>query len=306
MKNKLQYPYAHNDVFDLVSASTAEKSLKYSCIGCGNPMHLKADGSKKRKKHFAHAINVSNCAGETVLHETAKLLIKESLSAAISNGLEYSFYWQCNVCSDKHFGNLAKLKPEILLEKEIYGKRPDILLVTPKKPIIAIEVVVSHFPEEDALNTYLTNKLHVIIFHPSWDSIHELTKGLPEIEFPNAPCSTPKCPNCKIPLSKYDIGIIHQGYKCDRCSADMKLLVATESCCDQWFILEGPSFTSFAKKHGIKLHPTVGHICPSCNLRQYLYLRFDKSCNESYVAEYSRCHRCDWIGFIEDYFIPSH
>lgn len=300
MKNNLQYPYAHNDVFDLISASIAEKSLKYSCIGCGNPMHLKADGSKKRKKHFAHAINVSNCAGETVLHETAKLLIKQSLSAAISNGLEYSFFWRCTVCCYEHFGNLAKLKPEILLEKEIYGKRPDILLVTPDKPIMAIEVVVSHFPEEDALNTYLINKLNVIIFRPSWDSIHELPKGLQEIEFPNAPCRTPKCPKCKKPLSQYDIGIL-MGYKCYHCSADMKLLVTTESCCDQWGLLEGPSFVSFANKHGVKMNRSAEHVCLRCNYRQgsyfndkYFWLNDHPEISVSLLADYSYCGKCGW------------
>ena len=67
----------------VVSALTAPKKAKYTCLECGGRLHVKR--GKERAAHFAHDHDdPSGCAGESVTHLAAKRLLREQLQKELS------------------------------------------------------------------------------------------------------------------------------------------------------------------------------------------------------------------------------
>ncbi|MGM9320567.1 hypothetical protein [Deinococcus aquaticus] len=68
---------------DVVSALTAPKELKYTCLECGAPLHVKR--GEQRAAHFAHTSDShTGCTGESVTHLAAKRLLRNQLHAELT------------------------------------------------------------------------------------------------------------------------------------------------------------------------------------------------------------------------------
>ena len=305
MKSELSYPYAKTKEEEVLFADDAEKGPTYYCLGCGTEMNLRK--GTKRRPYFAHMHQPEDCTNESVLHATAKRLIK----SYIENNDKYEFSWNCKVCHHQHTGNLVKEGPEVLLEKEFSGKRPDLLLMVREKPQIVIEVVVSHYPKTDTINVFKDNGIFILVVRPTWESLDSLKASLGEIEFLNAPCTAPRCSKCKSLLSDHELGV-YSGYPCYRCKKPMDILVEAEGCCDNWRVTENEKLVKFADSRGIKMGKGINardqyssynlrrcfmHICKSCGLKQQiLYINEAVRFGEvDHIGDYTECESCSYI-----------
>lgn len=72
----LKIPYGLNNSSLLVSAKNASKEESYTCPSCNSKLTYRAGDI--RSKHFSHSAE-SNCSIESILHKTAKLLIKNAI-----------------------------------------------------------------------------------------------------------------------------------------------------------------------------------------------------------------------------------
>ena len=67
---------------------------------------------------------------------------------------------------------------EAVLERSLGPVQPDIaVLDTAGQPRLAVEVVVTHRPEPEALAWYLDNNIGVLVVEPTWETIKELRKA---------------------------------------------------------------------------------------------------------------------------------
>lgn len=66
----------------LVSALTAPKKAKYTCLECGGTLHVKR--GEQKAAHFAHDHDdPTGCTGESVTHLAAKRLLRQQLQAEL-------------------------------------------------------------------------------------------------------------------------------------------------------------------------------------------------------------------------------
>jgi len=280
MRNDILYPYALDKVHSIVKAVDAPRSDIYSCMNCGERMVLRR-GEIKRP-YFAHHTENPNCSPETVLHKMAKDNIKAGIDAALSSGFKYPFTWRCHVCNQEHVGDLALSPRDVNIEVSLDGVRPDILLSSMEgKPMAAIEVVVSHSPDQDAIEAYKRLKLPVLMVKPGWEDLKDLKSGLAVFETLNVPCRALKCPKCHQILHKIKASSMY-GHRCWKCHN--KISVLWFDSMDPW-----PSWStqeskiSIARKVGIELkwmyskaetRKYIAHFCPSCGVIQgdaYIY-----------------------------------
>lgn len=277
---EILYPYALDRGGNVVDVERADRGGLFTCIGCGERMILKRGEIKVA--HFAHWREVEGCGGETVLHKMAKAAIKYEIERAIEEGRPYGFSWMCSVCEMEHWGDLAVSEREIRVEAELDGVRPDLLAVSLQgKPLVAIEVIVSHYPEREAVVVYLRLELPVVMVRMGWDRLKELSEGLGKVEVLNARCRAKRCDKCDGIVEEIEIGSLY-GYPCWKCGKKMRVLVFdggmpfTEWGTPKWMI-------GIARELGVELksmysrtvgHSYIAHSCPSCGAIQgdwYVY-----------------------------------
>jgi len=206
----IQYPYALDKGGSIVKAVDAPRSEIYSCIACGERMVLRR-GEIKRP-YLAHYTENPNCTPETVLHKMAKDNIKAGIDTALSLNFEYPLTWRCPICNQEHKGNLARSPREVETEVSLDGVRPDVLLSSMEgRPLVAVEVVVTHSPEKGAIEAYKRLKLPVIMVKPGWEDLEKLKSGLGLVKAWQAPCGAKRCPKCKKAMNEIEIGAFKGG-----------------------------------------------------------------------------------------------
>ena len=304
------YPYALDKGGLIVGAVDAPRSEGYYCIGCGERMVLRR-GEIKRP-YFAHYTENPNCKPETVLHKMAKDNIKEGIDTASSYDLKYPFTWRCPICDQEHGGNLARSTREVRTEVSFDGVRPDILLSSMKgKPLVAIEVVVTHSPEKEAIEAYKRLKLPVLLIRPEWEELEQLKTGLGYVEALQAPCRAKRCNKCNRILGHTQISSVNT-HRCWKCGKAMRVLWPGDY--DPYGRRErSKSMIGPASMVGVKLRMARSkkdkrwyamHICPYCGKPQgdpYIYT-FDfiedmiNNTKPDRTVEFYYCERCDaWL-----------
>lgn len=221
-ENNILYPYAVDETGATVSATIAPAAAAYYCIGCGQRMVLRR--GPKNRPHFAHSVETNACSPETVLHHLAKEAIRRGIEGALYGNRSYEFEWRCSVCGATNRGDLAVTPRRIFMEAELGSIRPDLLAVNESnKPLVAIEVVVTHAPTEETLREYRRRKLPVaIIEEVGWDDLADLEQSLLHVSVRvlNASCRSPShppaCPRCRRPMKSIEVEV-WQGYSCYRC-----------------------------------------------------------------------------------------
>lgn len=177
-------------------------------------------GSKR--PHFAHAPNTSTCSAESTLHLVANHLLAGYLEKKLHQQSPLPFTWQCDYCGEQHQGELGRTAVAVAMEYHLGDVRPDILLFNSGGlPVVALEIVVTHTPESEALAHYEYRKIQVIEIHLSNDQdIDQLEKLIAEPTIVQA-CRNPCCAKCQTRMQINELMIIHG--KCWRCDKSMKV-----------------------------------------------------------------------------------
>lgn len=127
----------------LVARQDAVRGQSYMCPACGAPLVFRA--GTRVSRHFAHRASAA-CDGETALHRTAKLLIKQVVEDALAGGSAIKLFFPCVECSEKfEVGFPLESVDGATLEARLpSGRVVDVLLVKGGAPRLAVEVFVSH------------------------------------------------------------------------------------------------------------------------------------------------------------------
>lgn len=197
---KLLYTSAFDHNGHIVNADDAEKGGVFTCVECSTNLVLKKSGKSgkgTKRPHFAHSTLASDCTPESVLHFTFKTLLAEKLSEDIRLSNQVKFKWHCETCNGTHAGNLLKQAKKIEVEHSLAECRPDILIIDKNdKAHVAIEIVVTHKPEEKAIKFYKENHISMIqIDLKSDEDIYRIPEKLTNPTRVST-CLNPKCLKC--------------------------------------------------------------------------------------------------------------
>lgn len=165
MSKQLLLLYAYDDNNNLVHIDNAQKGNKYTCPTCGAELILRKskipEGQKYHKRnHFAHKGNPENHCSESFLHKLFKEKCAEYINEKILKNEDFFFEWECEICHEKHKGNLLKKTKKAVTEYHMGTCKPDIALLNENgKVVITVEIVVTHKPEPNTLQYYNDNKI---------------------------------------------------------------------------------------------------------------------------------------------------
>lgn len=148
---------------EIVGINGASKGNSYCCVICGGEMILKKSDKQLRRPHFSHKNLTANCTPEGALHLAFKNLLFEEINNRLQNSHIMQIEWGCEFCGKNHVVNLLNKVKNVEIESSLKTCKPDILLFDEyDKPIIAIEVVVTHEPEEESLKYFRDNKIVLV------------------------------------------------------------------------------------------------------------------------------------------------
>lgn len=283
MKKGLKLPFAvRGEALVHISEATSGRQSDCLCPGCGEP--LIARKGIKLAHHFAHD-GGTNCSVETALHMLGKRLIYEGIQRALTGGTAIKLRWKCNQCPDEHEGNLLKRAATVKLEHDLGEARPDVLLLNASaKPVVAIEIVVTHAPEEAVRKFYARQRIQLVRINLPDGAALEPLRNMSELfaSFVSV-CARKKCPSCRKPLTKRQLHII--AADCYRCHKPMRVgFVNAERN-----PINPPEFTA----KDIELATREG-----C----FLQNRFSDTRNKSYLANV--CKTCK--AFIGEHHMTSY
>lgn len=162
-KSLIKIPYATiNGKLTHISQVSSSMKDEYKCPCCQAILIAKKGNQKLH--HFSHHSKELECDPETVLHFIAKMIIYKQIQESISTKVEFLMEVNCKLCNKKHNGNLLKKATKVFLEQDVGGFKPDILLRDYNfKPLIGIEVIVSHFPTQQTLSLYKKHGVALIL-----------------------------------------------------------------------------------------------------------------------------------------------
>lgn len=130
----------------LVPLNDAEKGVRYTCLECSEDVIVRS--GLKRIKHFSHLAN-SDCNGESILHLTAKRIIKDNNEIIIPPRGVNSFKY-------------TKATEEYAFKSNNGTLRKVDVLVENAEEKLAIEIKVTHAVEEDKILDFRRRKLKAI------------------------------------------------------------------------------------------------------------------------------------------------
>lgn len=204
MTKEIKYTTALDENGKTIHIDDAEKGKTYycPCSDCEYPEFILRKSGKtgpgSRRPHFAHKNPGAKCSPDRVLHDSFIRTLTNLLESYKEEKKAFEIEWYCDVCRKKHKGNLLNEVATIKEEKDLKECRPDISLLDKNGIILkVIEIVVTHEPEENALEYY--NKNNIILIQVSLYS-DENIKNVERVT--SRPDIVDYClnPNC----SKYD------------------------------------------------------------------------------------------------------
>jgi RNase P subunit RPR2 len=147
----LKIPLARDNNGRIVSPESASKSGDYFCPSCGEVLVFKK--GKIKKPHFSHKAT-DQCSQETVVHQTAKSLLVQSIqdwkSGFIDSPKVKRLCEDCGVVTIQGFPDkVVEAVDEKRLEN---GYIVDIALTDGEKVLAAIEIKVTHGVDQEKKN----------------------------------------------------------------------------------------------------------------------------------------------------------
>lgn len=192
MDVELRVPYGLAPDGELVHAKEASRQFKYVCPKCASPLVLRAGDVVSH--HFAHKANTS-CTGETIAHQTAKLLIAKIINDQTPLRNPISMVCTCDCCHETFSRSLPSTSfSEARVEQRVGKYICDVVALRGQDYVLAIEVLATHTIEEEkarelpipwvelSANAVLDNPYH-------WVSIKSQLKPV-------------LCPKCKANLKR--------------------------------------------------------------------------------------------------------
>jgi hypothetical protein len=178
MVKKIQYATALDGSGSLVHVENAVKGARYLCPMCNEQFILRKSGktgSGSRRSHFSHNKLTPNCTPEGVLHLSFKKMLIEQLDRSRLEKVPFAISWNCPTCNGGNSGNLLERVTYIREEFSLGLCRPDIALLDGhERVIIAIEIVVTHKPEETTQLYYRENG--IVLVQINLESEDDLTR----------------------------------------------------------------------------------------------------------------------------------
>lgn len=181
MSSGIRYPVADLDgelvwADKLARRGTRPPGLR--CVGCGTSVIMKA--GQHNRPHFAHEAAVACTGGETALHSTAIRVLRAGILAAVESKRAFPLALHCRTCMAEREADLARVAHDCRVDEPLErGIRPDLLMVSGTgKPLYVIEVVVTHEPEEPALQLYRDLDLPCVRVWPTWETLRDFRDGL--------------------------------------------------------------------------------------------------------------------------------
>lgn len=277
MGKEILYSFANNEKGELVKADAAQRGGTYYCPSCQKEMVHRM--GEKVRPHFAHKNLSQNCSPETVLHFGFMRLLHERISKSLQAGERISIQWKCEVCCGSHLGNLLKRTAHAEEEYHLGTCRPDIGLLSKEGDVVAaIEIVVSHSPEQSTIEFYKANGIPLLVFKLKSDK--ELSRVEEEVLKPDIVdvCLNPKCPKCNEHMPRLKPLIIDG--KCWKCHSPMKVGA-----------LRGDA--------GYECEFNLDHIALANGHGANIMTRYSKTVGHRYAA--NTCKRCN--AFIGDHYL---
>lgn len=287
------YSTAWNHNRELTKAADAQKGELYECLSCDQRLVLKQ--GKIKRAHFSHKAVSTNCTPESVLHYSFKTLLCEKIHNYLNEGSSFGIEWNCNYCNEVHQGNLLKKVVKCELEYNLGVCRPDIaLLAEDGRVVAAIEVVVTHSPEQRALDYYKKNQIALILLSLVTDEdLQRLDSSILKIDELDL-CPNPKCTRCGEHQFLRCMTII-QG-QCSACFAPIKLAVLGDHATRYQGILNfSLSEVNFANDKGVYLteqysrrlrRKYLSTTCRACNFSGASHFLY-----RDYLSIDSKCER---------------
>ncbi|MBI3416933.1 MAG: hypothetical protein HY043_16705 [Verrucomicrobia bacterium] len=256
----------------IIHISEVESGRQINCLCPVCNTRLIARKGNLRQHHFAHDTG-TNCNGESALHWFGKHLLLEAIDRALTEGCTIPMEWQCDQCDHKHDGNLLKKAASVALEQVLGEARPDLLLKDATgKPVVAIEVIVTHEPEQSARDFYLKQNIVVVEVRIKDGIALEALKDLRELKADAVSfCTRKKCPDCHAPLRPKMLNIVVGD--CYRCHLPMKVAFIEADGMGFPSSAFSPQEIECAKKQGcileVRYSKTVNNrylanVCPKC------------------------------------------
>lgn len=187
------------------------------CVGCGVPVVLRA--GEVRRVHYAHATEAP-CSAETALHRGTIAILAAAIEDASARRRPLLAPSACRDCDLVAERDLARLPGLRALSERTIGAggaraRPDLLVVRGPRPraVYAVEVVVTHAPEDEARAVWARCGLPCVIVRPSWEAVAALElplrslRALGEVAIEGARCTSWRHPPAR-------------GVPCERCGRE--------------------------------------------------------------------------------------
>jgi hypothetical protein len=271
---ELRVPFAVDDENLLYSPATAEKGKNFFCPVCREPVILKHDEIKAT--HFAHKASDA-CNQETIIHQTAKLLVQKAIhewKLGKKNSCP-TLQRSCQSCDAPISQPLPEKVDGAVLEYKLPdGSVADVVLLVKEVPQATIEIRVAH-----TVDRIKTSKLSVpfvkldgyeIIENPTvWKPVTDHFKPvtcdkcrLAYSKFQARVRQIAKASNVELPTAYYRYGLT----MCWKCEQEILAFAWPES--SAWNN-SAPGVKPFPRTIQYRFSKTVGHkywanTCPYC------------------------------------------
>ena len=271
----LKVPYGEQDGH-LVHVDMVPRGLACNCICPVCRGTLIARQGETNAHHFAHHQD-DNCDGETLLHYLGKHLLCSRISLAISRREGILFSWRCRECEDVHQGDLIEEASSVRLEESLGNIQPDVTLFDQhRRPLVLVEVVVTHESEQSVWAYARDNETDLVIFRITENDLEHLERGTPLIPSMAlvARCNRPKCSACGRPQRRRSLYVMD--IACVNCSHSARQsIVKTDTPLLQFYGPEGfnDSEIAIAEQAGVQLRlqqsnyfgfTYLANTCPEC------------------------------------------
>lgn len=225
MTKGILYATALDERGSLVHVGNAVKGMTYSCPVCKEPLVLRSSGKTgkgSRRPHFSHTELSPNCTPEGVLHYSFKKMLVDRLQTFRSAQAPFPISWCCTTCKHSYVENLLGRTESIREEFPLGLCRPDIALLDDhERVLVAIEIVVTHAPEDTTLGYYRENGIALVQIN--LESEKDLTKVDEIAQNPSfvGVCTNHCCINCD-KQSSSTRAVVFQAVPCPRCGSPIE------------------------------------------------------------------------------------
>ena len=306
MQGEIKIPYAlKNEKW--VHISEVDSGLNSHCFCPCCKGALLAKKGTKVTHHFAHFDN-ANCQPETILHFIAKNFVYQKLKELLDAHVPLSQSWLCNHCRKTHEADFLHGAKCVHLELTLGAFRPDITILGHDGiPLAAVEIIVTHKPDEHALAYYRQNRIGVIEIEVRDGIDLEKIRSNEGVNVTRIDhCTCQKCKNCGHALVEGEERMIITLTPCRRCTKKMRVCFVRSAN----YIFRGPKdFNDWqvqvARQNGVVLEKQfsiteekeyLANTCPKCRkwIGEYYLPNFapDKSSEESEWEEHLLGYRC--------------